>query len=107
MKFLSDAIDGDSDLFFDTEVGTGINLLEDGDSLRNSFASRALIVGFEIVQNSLSSFGRTPDFLTKMQVAFGKSFDVERAIELASAWVRGDFSGFPEIEIRSEAEING
>ncbi|MGL5062267.1 MAG: hypothetical protein ACRC62_20010, partial [Microcoleus sp.] len=107
MKFLSDAIDGDSDLFFDTEVGTGINLLEDGDSLRNSFAARALIMGFEIVQNSLSSFGTTPDFLTKMQVAFGKSFDVERAIELASAWVRGDFSGFPEIEIRSEAEING
>ncbi|TAG35714.1 MAG: hypothetical protein EAZ33_25365, partial [Oscillatoriales cyanobacterium] len=66
------------DEFFGTEVGTGV---EDG----------ALSMGSAIAQN----------------VAFGNSFDVEKAVKLASAWAQGDFSEFPEIEIRSEAEING
>ncbi|MCC3416833.1 MAG: FG-GAP repeat protein [Microcoleus sp. PH2017_07_MST_O_A] len=88
MKWLTD------DEFFGTEVGTSVE-------------DRALIMGSAIAQNSLSSFATTPDFLAKMQVAFGNSFDVEKAVKLASAWAQGDFSEFPEIEIRSEAEING
>ncbi|TAG02079.1 MAG: hypothetical protein EAZ45_12160, partial [Oscillatoriales cyanobacterium] len=88
MKWLTD------DEFFGTEVGTGV---EDG----------ALSMGSAIAQNTLSSLATTPDFLAQMQVAFGNSFDVEKAVKLASAWAQGDFSEFPEIEIRSEAEING
>ncbi|MCC3590125.1 VWD domain-containing protein [Microcoleus sp. PH2017_28_MFU_U_A] len=95
MKWLTD------DEFFGTEVGTSVE-------------DRALIMGSAIAQtaagiaqNSLSIFSTTPDFLAQMQVAFGNSFDVEKAVKLASAWAQGDFSEFPEIEIRSEAEING
>jgi uncharacterized repeat protein (TIGR01451 family) len=101
MKWLTD------DEFFGTEVGTGVNSVESGDSLRDSFASRTLIMISAIAQNSLSSLATSPDFLAKMQVAFGNSFDVEKAVKLASAWAQGDFNEFPEIEIRSEAEING
>ncbi len=93
MKWLTD------DEFFGTEVGTGVNSVESGD--------RALNMIRAIAQNSLSSLATSPDFLAKMQVAFGNSFDVEKAVKLASAWAQGDFSEFPEIEIRSEAEING
>jgi uncharacterized repeat protein (TIGR01451 family) len=88
MKGLTD------DEFFGTEVGTGVD-------------DRALSMISAIGQNTLSSLATTPDFLAKMQIAFGNSFDVEQAVKLASAWARGDFSEFPEIEIRSEAEING
>ncbi|MCC3498852.1 MAG: FG-GAP repeat protein [Microcoleus sp. PH2017_15_JOR_U_A] len=95
MKWLTD------DEFFGTEVGTGV---EDG-TLSMGSAEAKTAVG--IAQNSLSSFATSPDFLAKMQVAFGNSFDVEKAVKLASAWAQGDFSEFPEIEIRSEAEING
>ncbi|MEG4170863.1 MULTISPECIES: hypothetical protein [unclassified Microcoleus] len=88
MKWLID------DEFFGTEVGTDVE-------------DRDLNMIGAIAQNSLSSLATTPDFLPKMQVAFGNSFDVEKAVKLASAWAQGDFSEFPEIEIRSEAEING
>ena len=88
MKWLTD------DEFFGTEVGTGVE-------------DRALRMGSALAHNSLSSLATSPDFLAKMQVAFGNSFDVEKAVKLASAWAQGDFSEFPEIEIRSEAEING
>jgi von Willebrand factor type D domain/Bacterial Ig domain/FG-GAP repeat/Calx-beta domain/RTX calcium-binding nonapeptide repeat (4 copies) len=87
MKWLTD------DELFGTEVGTGVE-------------DRALDT-ISAAQNSLSSFATSPDFLAQMQVAFGNSFDVEKAVKLASAWTQGDFSEFPEIEIRSEAEING
>lgn len=92
MKWLTD------DEFFGTEV------VESGD-LRMGSAEAKTAAG--IAQNFLSSLATTPDFLAKMQVAFGNSFDVEKAVKLASAWALGDFSEFPEIEIRSEAEING
>ncbi|MEG3931156.1 VWD domain-containing protein [Microcoleus sp. T3_B1] len=88
MKWLTD------DEFFGTEVGTDVE-------------DRALNMISAIGQNSLTSFATSADFLAKMQVAFGNNFDVEKAVKLASAWAQGDFSEFPEIEIRSEAEING
>lgn len=88
MKWLTD------DEFFGTEVGTDVE-------------DRALDTISAIAQNTLTSFATSADFLAKMQVAFGNSFDVEKAVKLASAWAQGDFSEFPEIEIRSEAEING
>ncbi|MEG4884974.1 hypothetical protein QUB75_29925 [Microcoleus sp. K1-B6] len=59
------------------------------------------------MQNSLSSFAASPDFLAKMQIAYDNSFDVEKAVELASALAQGDFRDFPKIEIRSQSEING
>jgi uncharacterized repeat protein (TIGR01451 family) len=88
MKWLTD------NEFFGIEVGTDVE-----DCALNMIGA--------IGQNSLSSLATSPDFLAKMQVAFGNSFDVEKAVKLASAWTRRDFSEFPEIEIRSEAEING
>ena len=75
MKWLTD------DEFFGTEVGTDVE-------------DRALKMGSAIAQNTLSSLATTPDFLAKMQVAFGNSFDVEKGVNLASAWAQGDFFGF-------------
>ena len=95
MEWLTD------DEFFGTEVGTDVEdrALRMGSAIAQTAA--------DIAQNSLSSLATSPDFLANMQAAFGNSFDVEKAVKLASAWAQGDFSEFPEIEIRSEAEING
>ncbi|MCL1471938.1 VWD domain-containing protein [Argonema antarcticum] len=58
-------------------------------------------------QNYLRSLATSPDFVTKMQVAFGNGFDLQKVEELAASWGKGDFGNFPQIEMRDAAEING
>ncbi len=59
------------------------------------------------VENSLKSLATSPDLLTKMQGTFGDRLDGEKVRVLAATWAAGDFSTFPEIEVRDAAEING
>lgn len=58
-------------------------------------------------RNLLRILATSPDFMAKMQVAFGNSFDLQKVEELAASWVKGDFGSFPPIEMRDAAEING
>lgn len=58
-------------------------------------------------RNYLRNLATSPDFVEKMQLAFGNSFDLQKVEELAASWGRGDFGNFPQIEMRDAAEING
>ncbi len=58
-------------------------------------------------RNYLISLATSPDFVAKMQVAFGNSFGLQKVEELAAFWGKGDFGSFPPIEMRDAAEING
>ncbi|MCL1462940.1 lipase family protein [Argonema galeatum] len=87
--------------------------------LTDSLAGKDLLTGgtavslqtvkepLQTAQNLLKGFATAPDFSAKMQVAFGNSFNVADADALAKAWVAGNISSFPKIEIRNYAEING
>ncbi|WP_307731676.1 Calx-beta domain-containing protein, partial [Microseira wollei] len=89
----------------DTPNGT----LRDRDSLTGMVASDILTAqaAVQTAQDMLKNFATSPEFSTKMGVAFGNSFDAYIANTLAQAWLAGDFSSFPAIAIRSSSEING
>lgn len=55
----------------------------------------------------LSEIASGEDFITKIAIAFGDSFDAAKAEGLRQEWLAGDFYSLPPIEIRSAAEING
>ena len=55
-------------------------------------------------QNDLSSFANDSDFTQKMAIAFGDSIDPS---QLQTAWLNGDFSSFPPIEVRYQSDLNG
>lgn len=61
----------------------------------------------EIAQQRLSLFATDPEFLSKMQVAFGESWAPNQGITFGQAWQTADFSIIPPIEIRPAADING
>ncbi|BAY22229.1 hypothetical protein NIES2100_19920 [Calothrix sp. NIES-2100] len=57
-----------------------------------------------LAQDYLQNFASEQDFGQKMAIAFGEGVNVD---SLATAWITGDFSDFPEIEVRHAADING
>jgi Ca2+-binding RTX toxin-like protein len=59
------------------------------------------------VENSLKNFATQEDYDAKMLGIFGDRLDGEKVRVLAASWAAGDFSTFPETEIRDSAEING
>ncbi|MEG4498789.1 PA14 domain-containing protein [Microcoleus sp. F10-C6] len=59
------------------------------------------------VYEDLSKFAAEPDFVTKMNVAFGENWDAATAKALAEAWFKGDFSDIPPVKVVSSAEIGG
>jgi hypothetical protein len=62
----------------------------------------------EIAKQRLSLFATDPEFLSKMQVAFGETWQLSQGIAFGEAWQEGDFTVIPPtIEIRPAAEING
>jgi hypothetical protein len=74
------------------------------DNLVDSNIFKALEGALVLAQDSLKAFASDPDFGVKMGVAFGDGADVNA---LRTAWLNGDFSVFPDIEVRYAAEING
>ncbi|MEM9272051.1 MAG: FG-GAP-like repeat-containing protein [Cyanobacteria bacterium P01_F01_bin.143] len=58
-------------------------------------------------QELLTQFSLSEDLIADLSVAFGSEYDSEAAQELISQWQTRAFGAFPEIEIRSAAEING
>ncbi|WP_354636243.1 Calx-beta domain-containing protein [Planktothricoides raciborskii] len=61
----------------------------------------------EIAKQRLSLFATDPEFLSKMQVAFGDAWETNQGITFGQAWQTADFSIIPPIEIRPAADING
>ncbi|MEG4169887.1 MULTISPECIES: hypothetical protein [unclassified Microcoleus] len=59
------------------------------------------------VYGDLSKFVADPDFVAKMNLAFGENWDAAGAKALAEGWFQGDFSDIPPVKVVSSAEIDG
>ncbi|MEG5036314.1 pre-peptidase C-terminal domain-containing protein [Microcoleus sp. AT3-D2] len=59
------------------------------------------------VYGNLSKFAAAPDFVAKMNLAFGENWDAAGAKALAEGWFHGDFSDIPSVKVVSSAEIAG
>jgi hypothetical protein len=59
------------------------------------------------VYGDLSKFAGGPDFVAKMNLAFGENWDAAGAKALAEGWFNGDFSDIPSVKVVSSAEIAG
>ncbi|MEG4856049.1 hypothetical protein QUB75_01260 [Microcoleus sp. K1-B6] len=59
------------------------------------------------VYGNLSKFAAAPDFVAKMNLAFGENWDAAGAKALAEGWFQGDFSDIPPVNVVSSAEIAG
>jgi hypothetical protein len=60
-----------------------------------------------LTYQQLASFASTYSAWDVFDTAFGSMYNSEQVNVLLSQWKSGDFSGFPSIEIRDRAEING
>ncbi|MDJ0745761.1 MAG: FG-GAP-like repeat-containing protein [Xenococcaceae cyanobacterium MO_167.B27] len=58
-------------------------------------------------QELLTQYALSEQLLGDLSVAFGSGYDSDAAQELITQWQTGEFSSFPEFEIRSAEEING
>jgi pimeloyl-ACP methyl ester carboxylesterase len=63
--------------------------------------------GMSEVYGDLSKFAAGPDFVAKMNLAFGENWDAAGAKALAEGWFHGDFSDIPPVKVVSSAEIAG
>jgi hypothetical protein len=59
------------------------------------------------VYGDLSKFAAAPDFVAKINLAFGENWDAAGAKALAEGWFNGDFSDIPSVKVVSSAEIGG
>ncbi len=78
-----------------------------GGEVLDESAQTALDEGTLTARRFLRAIATDKDFLTKVTLAFGDSFDAEKVEYLRQKWEAGDFESLPPIEIRSAAEING
>jgi Ca2+-binding RTX toxin-like protein/archaellum component FlaF (FlaF/FlaG flagellin family)/gas vesicle protein len=69
--------------------------------------SRILEEALQAAKERLGKFATDPEFMAKMQLAFGSRFDLAAAGALGENWLNGDFGIIPGIEIRAAGEING
>jgi hypothetical protein len=61
----------------------------------------------DIVKEQLTQFAKVPNFVEKMNLAFGESWDNQAANSLTQDWLNGDFSLIPPVKFVSSAEIGG
>jgi len=61
----------------------------------------------DIVKEQLTQFAKVPNFVEKMNLAFGESWDNQAANVLTQDWLNGDFSSIPPVKFVSSAEIAG
>jgi len=77
------------------------------DSDRDFLTGNALNDALPKVRELLQSFAGKPDFEAEMELAFGNSYDAEKADVLKAAWSGGDLGFLPKIEILNRDLING
>lgn len=80
-------------------VATSITLNEDSQSVLD----KAIVTS----QQFLSQFAESDVFLEKITSIFGNNFDADKLNYFRQSWLNGDFEKFPEIEIRSQEDLNG
>ena len=73
----------------------------------DKLATITLQEGILSAQNLLSAIATDEDFLKKVTLAFGNVFDAKKLENLRQQWENGNFEGFPAIDIRPAADING
>ncbi len=73
---------------------------------QNSY-SNLLNKAILVTKEQLTSFAFKEELLTNLTTAFGDKYDRQAVSLLITQWQTGTFDSFPEIEIRSSAEING
>ncbi|MEG4087957.1 hypothetical protein [Microcoleus sp. Pol12B4] len=59
------------------------------------------------VYGDLNKFAADPDFVAKINLAFGENWDAAGAKALAEEWFQGDFSDIPPVNVVSSTEIDG
>jgi hypothetical protein len=103
MDFGASEVDGLTSLFADSPFALSEHYL-DGE---NTSIDLSMDPALRIAEDRLRRFALDPLFVAKMQVAFGKGFDLARLVALQQAWALGDFSLIPAVKILSEMEIGG
>ncbi len=58
----------------------------------------------EVIKQTVQKFASDPEFDSKMALTFGEANDYS---SLRTAWQAGNFDAFPQIEIRTGAELEG
>ena len=71
------------------------------------YLNQALLPALEQIELNLKDFANSEEFVAKMRLAFGETFDPEAALNLGNAWKNQDFSNIPAITILSSSELNG
>jgi uncharacterized repeat protein (TIGR01451 family) len=74
--------------------------------LDNITLHQTVAQALQIAQNKLRNFATAPDFSSKMNIAFGNTWDTKQANLLTQAWSVGDFSDLPPIEIHPKNIIS-
>lgn len=69
--------------------------------LTNSLLSQAQ----SQVINTLQRFAQQPDFIDRLRIAFGNTFNPQTAVDIASQLQAGDFSSLPRIRVLSNGEL--
>jgi Ca2+-binding RTX toxin-like protein len=73
----------------------------------NLYLNQVLLLALEQIELYLQDFANSEEFVAKMRLAFGETFDPEAVLNLGNAWKNQDFSIIPAITILSSAELNG
>jgi hypothetical protein len=71
------------------------------------YLNQALLPALEQIELNLKDFANSEEFVAKMRLAFGETFDPEAVLNLGNAWKNQDFSNIPAITILSSSELNG
>ena len=76
-------------------------------SSSNLFPTSILDTAVLKAQQLLTKFAVDEEFAAKTTLAFGEEFNTKKLEELRQQWLVGQFEAFPQIEVRSSAELNG
>lgn len=69
--------------------------------------SKTVKQAFQHAHSLLKTFATSNNFVDKLKLSFGNSFDLGVAERLTQDWAAGEFGALPKLEIRSASEING
>ncbi len=87
----------------EADQSAGGDLITGGDTGENQPVEAAI----QTAEDLLNKFAVEPDFITKMQTAFGNSFDARKTGFFADSWRNGELGRLPGIEVRSQSDLAG
>ncbi len=72
----------------------------------NTSLQQSLLQAQLNAQDLLSEFALSEDFLSGIQTAFGNDFNQSTLEQFYQQWLEDNFENFPEVEMRSQSELN-